>query len=144
MEQKLRNAIKTAMKIKSENASIENISIYQTRKNILETAQKIAKEKKVDITDSIIYDAAKKEIKQLNDLLEFCKDNTEKKTSVNVCLTEANCWLPIMTSETDITNFVNSHKNEANNIGAMMKLLKTEFGDSLDGKLASQIVKSIL
>ena len=36
------------------------------------------------------------------------------------------------------------HKVEADNIGAMMKLLKSEFGDSLDGKMASQIVRNNL
>ena len=49
-----------------------------------------------------------------------------------------------MTSETEIKDFVEENKDKANNIGAMMKLLKSEFGDSLDGKMASQIAKNIL
>jgi len=144
MEQKLRNAIKSAMKLKSENGTNENVAIYQTRKNILEQAQKIAKEKKIEITDSLIYESAKKEIKQLNDLMAFCTDKPEKQNIINISINEANNWLPSMTSEDDIKTFVETHKSDANNIGAMMKLLKSEFGDSLDGKLASQIVKSLL
>ena len=144
MEKKLRDAIKMAMKNKNENGTDSNIAIYQTRKNILETAQKCAKEKRVDITDSFIYDAAKKEIKQLNDLLEFCKDKPEKKTIINISINEANNWLPNMISENELKEFIISHKNEAPNIGAMMKLLKSTFGDSLDGKLASNLVKSFL
>ena len=62
----LRTNIKNAMIAKKNNPNIETITKYQTYKNILETAQKIAKDKRIDITDSIIVDAAKKEIKQLN------------------------------------------------------------------------------
>lgn len=142
MEAKLRLAIKEAMKVKNE--STESLAIYQTRKNILETAQKIAKDKKTNITDSMIYDAAKKEIKQLNDLLSFCSNNDEKKHQISVCINEANNWLPNMVSENEIKSFIENHKAEASNIGAMMKLLKNAFGDSLDGKMASSLVKSIL
>lgn len=144
MENKLRAAIKDAMKLKSENPDTKNLVIYQTRKNILETAQKIAKDKKTTITDSMIYDAAKKEIKQLNDLLSFCSNNDEKKHQISVCISEANNWLPNMVSENEIKSFIENHKAEASNIGAMMKLLKNTFGDSLDGKMASSLVKSIL
>lgn len=144
MEQKLRNAIKSAMKLKSENGTDENVAIYQTRKNILEMAQKAAKDKKVDINDSFIIDAAKKEIKQLNDLMGYCNNKPEKQNIINISIIEANNWLPTMTSEEDIRTFIDKHRSEAPNIGLMMKLLKAEFGDSLDGKLASQIVKSSL
>lgn len=144
MENKLRVAIKDAMKLKSENSDTKNLVIYQTRKNILETAQKIAKDKKTTINDSMIFDAAKKEIKQLNDLLTYCDNNPEKKLETTIAIEEANNWLPSMTSEADIKTFVDSHKSEANNIGAMMKLLKAEFGDALDGKLASEIVRKSL
>lgn len=142
MENKLRAAIKEAMKSKNENA--DSLAVYQTRKNILETAQKIAKDKKTNVTDSMIYDAAKKEIKQLNDLLSFCSNNDEKKHQISVCISEANNWLPNMVSENEIKSFIENHKAEASNIGAMMKLLKNTFGDSLDGKMASSLVKSIL
>lgn len=142
MEAKLRLAIKEAMKSKNENA--DSLAVYQTRKNILETAQKIAKDKKTNVTDSMIYDAAKKEIKQLNDLLSFCNNNNEKKHQISVCVSEANNWLPAMVSENEIKSFIENHKAEASNIGAMMKLLKNTFGDSLDGKMASSLVKSIL
>lgn len=144
MEKRLREQIKSAMRVKSESGTPENCAIYQTRKNILEQAQKSAKEKKIEITDSLIYESAKKEIKQLNDLMEFCTDKPEKQNIINISINEANNWLPSMTSEDDIKTFVETHKSDANNIGAMMKLLKSEFGDSLDGKLASQIVKSLL
>lgn len=145
MEQKLRQAIKCAMKAKiADKENKKNDCIYQTRKNILETAQKIAKEKKTDITDSMIYDAAKKEIKQIHDLQEFCKGDVDKSRELNICECEAKCWLPDMISEDQIIEFINKNKELANNIGAMMKALKAEFGDRLDGKMANQLVKANL
>ncbi len=144
MENKLRAAIKVALKEKSTNSTKTNIAIYQTRKNILETAQKIAKDKNIDVSDSMIYDAAKKEIKQLNDLMSFCDNNANKKNEIQICINEASNWLPKMVSESDIISFIEAHKNEANNIGSMMKLLKAEFSDGLDGKMASQLVKKML
>jgi uncharacterized protein YqeY len=145
MEQKLRRMIKDAMVAKTKDKSSETMARYQTLKNILETAQKAAKEKKIDtISDSLIIDAAKKEIKQLRDLLQYCNDNAERKAETEFCITVAEALLPTMASEFEITAFVQEHSQEAGNIGAMMKLLKSEFGDSLDGKTASRIVKSIL
>lgn len=145
MEQKLRSLIKEAMAERMSNRSVETENRYQTLKNILETAQKVAKDKKSDtISDSMIVDAAKKEIKQLNDLLGYCKGNDVKQAEIAVCLKTAEELLPQMATTEEITTFVNSHKTEAGNIGLMMKLLKSEFGDKLDGKMASDIVKNTL
>lgn len=145
MEKKLRDSIKVAMKVKMEDATLENIIIYQTRKNILETAQKIAKEKKIDISDSLIYDAAKKEIKQANDLISYVTDkNSDKYAEIQVIIRTAEEFLPQMVTEDEIKNYVESHKDEFHNIGEAMKALKSKYGDSLDGKLASQIVRQIL
>lgn len=145
MEARLRDMIKSAMIEKSKNKTIETESRYQTLKNILETSQKVAKDKKIEITDSIIIDAAKKEIKQLNELMDYCSPTDSKRINEIVAsINTAKELLPKMASEDEIKAFVEANKSEADNIGAMMKLLKAEFGDSLDGKLASQVVKSIL
>lgn len=145
MEQKLRSLIKEAMAARMKNRSVATENRYQTLKNILETAQKTAKDKKIDtISDSMIVDAAKKEIKQLNDLLGYCKGNPIKQTEIAECLKTAEELLPQMATAEEIAAFVNDHKAEAGNIGLMMKLLKSEFGDKLDGKMASEIVKSTL
>lgn len=145
MEKQLRGLIKEAMIAKNKNKNIETENRYQTLKNILETAQKSAKDKRIEtITDSMIIEAAKKEIKQLNDTLEFCKNNEEKTVELMICINTAKELLPKMATEAEITTFVENHKAEAGNIGTMMKLLKEHFGDALDGKCASQIVKNTL
>ena len=136
MEKKLRDLIKQAMLEK-------NTEKKQTYKNILETAQKIAKEKKTEVTDSLIFDAAKKEIKQINDLLEYVKE-TDNKYKVLVQNKEyAESILPKMVSEQEILVFLTSN-NIDKNMGTCMKALKAEFKDSLDGKLASQATKKYL
>ena len=136
MEKKLRDLIKQAMLEK-------NTEKKQTYKNILETAQKIAKEKKTEVTDSLIFDAAKKEIKQINDLLEYVKE-TDNKYKVLVQNKEyAESILPKMVSEQEILDFLTTHSIEKN-MGVCMKALKAEFKDSLDGKLASQATKKYL
>lgn len=136
MEKKLRDLIKQAMLEK-------NIEKKQTYKNILETAQKIAKEKKTEVTDSLIFDAAKKEIKQINDLLEYVKETDDKYTVLVQNKEYAESILPKMVSEQEILDFLTTNSIEKN-MGTCMKALKAEFKDSLDGKLASQTVRKYL
>ena len=136
MEQKLRELIKQAMLEK-------NTEKKQTYKNILETAQKIAKEKKTEVTDSLIFDAAKREIKQINDLLEYVKETDDKYTVLVQNKEYAESILPKMVSEQEILDFLTTHSIEKN-MGTCMKALKAEFKDSLDGKLASQATKKYL
>lgn len=145
MEKKLRNEIKNAMILKNKENTMENLNRYQTLKNILEKALKDAKDNKIEkLTDSMIIDAAKKEIKQQKDFLGYLKENDSRAEEVKYCISVAEEFLPKMATEEEIKIFVENNKNSANNIGTMMKLLKVEFGDSLDGKMASQIVKKIL
>lgn len=136
MEKKLRELIKQAMLEK-------NTEKKQTYKNILETAQKIAKEKKTEVTDSLIFDAAKKEIKQINDLLEYVKETDDKYTVLVQNKEYAESILPKMVSEQEILDFLTTHSIEKN-MGICMKALKAEFKDSLDCKLASQTVRKYL
>lgn len=138
----LRGKIKDAM-IEKKNTG-DGLR-YQTLKNVLEKAQKIAKEQRTEIiTDSMIIDAAKKEIKQHKDLLEYCTEGSDKYNETVKCISYAEEMLPKMASEEDIMQFLINNKDSVGNIGAAMKLLKAEFGDSLDGKKASGIVKKFL
>lgn len=143
LEIKLRHLIKKAMQNKKENPNMETNTICITRKNILETAQKIAKEKRIEtLSDSMIIDAAKKEIKQANDLLVYITDkNSDKYTEIQLIIKTAQEFLPQMLTEEEIRSYIQSHRTELHTIGETMKALKMEYGDRLDGKLASQIVK---
>lgn len=136
MEKMLRDLIKKAMIEKNKDAQL-------TYKSILENAQKLAKEKKEDVNDSYIIAAAKKEIKQLEDLLKYCKEDSSKFVETKAKITLAEGILPRMTSKDDIMNYLVS-ENVEKNMGICMKSLKSRFKNSLDGRVASGVVKEYM
>lgn len=136
LEQKLRELIKEAMKNHKEEAKL-------TYKSILENAQKLAKEKKEEVNDSYIIASAKKEIKQLTDLLEYCKQNSDKYEEINRKIDLAKGILPKMVEADEIRDYLVTN-NIDKNMGICMKALKDHFKDSLDGKQASKVVKEYI
>lgn len=136
MEKKIRTLIKDSMINKDKVA-------LTTYKSILENAQKLAKDKKEDVNDSYIITSIKKEIKQLEDLLSYCKDGTDKYAETKRKIDIATSLLPQMTSEDEILDYLTSNKVEKN-MGLCMKVLKVKFKDTLDGKMASQVVKKYI
>lgn len=136
LEQKLRELIKEAMKNHKEEAKL-------TYKSILENAQKLAKEKKEEVNDSYIIASAKKEIKQLTDLLEYCEQNSDKYEEANRKIDLAKGILPKMAEADEIRDYLVTN-NIDKNMGICMKTLKDHFKDSLDGKQASKIVKEYI
>lgn len=146
MEQRLRKEIKIALAEKMNEKAKQGCGDkfaglrYQTLKNILENAQKMAKDNKWEMSDKVIYASARKEIKQLNDLLVYCKGEREEDT--RYCISVAEEFLPEMVSEDEIRAFAGTLENKAN-IGVIMKALKEKFGESLDMKVASAIAKEV-
>lgn len=136
MEQKLRTLIKEAMIEKQHSGNGDR---YQTYKNILEKAQKTAKEQLAVVTDDMIVDAAKKEVKQLEETQSYCV-GTAKFVEIARCIDYAKALLPKMATPEDIRAFLTENKVEKN-MGACMKALKERFGNSLDSKMASEIAK---
>lgn len=112
-----------------------------TLSNILEKAQKIAKAGNREVTAADIVAAAKKENKELLETLEFPMAD-EKKAQLIQAVTLTEEFLPQMATEAQVTFFVQENAEKYSNIGTMMKALKEAFGDTLDGKMASQIVKT--
>lgn len=136
MEQKLRAYIKEAMLEKNKNKQI-------AYKGILENAQKIAKKTNEAVTDEMILTAAKNEIKQLEDLKQYCKEGTEKYQEVMEKIEYCKTMLPAMATEEDVKNFLVTNGVEKN-IGVCMKTLKQNFGAKLDGRMAQGIVKEYI
>lgn len=138
MEQKLRALIKEAMLEKNKNKQV-------TYKNILETAQKTAKKQgaNVEVTDEMIVNAAKSEIKQLNDLIGFCKNDAERLAVAKQNIEYCEAILPKMASEQEIIDYLTT-ENVEKNMGKCMKALKSEFGANLDGRMASGVVKKYI
>ena len=136
MEKKIRTLIKDSM-INKDKVTLT------TYKSILENAQKLAKDKKEDVNDSYIIASIKKEIKQLEDLLSYCKDGTDKYTEIKKKIDIASSLLPQMASKEEILDFLTSNNIEKN-MGICMKSLKAQFSTNLDGKTASQVVKEYI
>ena len=133
METKIRNLIKESMLEKNKNKQI-------TYKNILECAQKIAKQTNVSVTDEMIVRAIKNEIKQLNDVLVYYNSGTEKYQEVMDKIGYCEILLPKMATENEIMTYLIDHTVEKN-MGICMKVLKEHFGMNMDGKIASKVAK---
>lgn len=133
MERKIRSLIKEAMVEKNKSKQI-------TYKNILETAQKTAKKTNVDVTDEMIINAVKNEIKQLNDVIGYYEAGSEKRIEIAEKIAYCEAVLPKMATEDEIRYFLVSSDIEKN-IGVCMKALKEKFGANMDGKMASTIAK---
>ena len=136
METRIRSLIKEAMIEKNKDKQI-------TYKNILEGAQKIAKQTNVAVTEDMLIKSVKNEIKQLNDLKEYCRPGDERYESIMVKLSYCEAILPAMASEDDIKQYLIDNNIEKN-IGVCMKTLKNHFGSNMDGKLAQSVVKSYI
>ena len=137
METKVRQLVKQAMIDKNENAKL-------TYKSILENALKLAKS---DGNRSVTYDdfikATKNEIKQLNDLYEFVKNDTVRATNITEKIGYCQELLPQAITKEQIIEYLTTNNIEKN-IGVCMKTLKAQFGSNLDGKMAQGIVKEYI
>lgn len=143
MINKLRTLIKKAMIEKKETGNHIKYSVY---KNILDKAQKDAKDKHLEnnISDEIVVNAAKKELKQLNDTLSYIKDETSDKfVDVTESIKIVEEFLPKQASDEEIKAFL-IESNIEKNMGKCMKALKEKFGSNFDGKKASAIVKEYI
>ena len=137
MQNKVRQLIKQAMIDKNENAKT-------TYKSILDNALKIAKnDGNREVTNDDFIKAAKNEVKQLNDLLEYVKNDTERSNEINEKLKYCDAILPQMVTAEQIVEYLTSNNIEKN-IGVCMKSLKTKFGSTLDGKMANGIVRQYI
>lgn len=137
MEAKVRQLMKQAMIDKNENAKI-------TYRSILENALKIAKnDGNRAVTNDDFIKAAKNEVKQLNDLYEFAKNDPVRSVEIKEKVGYCEAILPQMVSEEQILEYLTSNNIEKN-IGICMKSLKTQFGNTLDGKMANGVVRQYI
>jgi uncharacterized protein YqeY len=111
-----------------------------TYKSILENAQKAAKEKQDTVNDEYLIAAARREIKQLEDLLGFCEAGSDRETEVKNKIGFAKELLPQAASADEMLAYLQAEQVEKN-MGACMKALKAKFANSLDNKAASAVAK---
>ena len=137
METKVRQLVKQAMIDKNETAKV-------TYKAILDGALKIAKnDGNRAVTDDDFVKSAKNEIKQLNDLNEYVKNDVVRSAEITEKIGYCQKLLPKAITAEQILEYLNTN-NIDKNIGVCMKTLKTQFGSVLDGKMAQGVVKQYI
>ena len=137
MESKVRALIKQAMIEKNANAKT-------TYSSILETALKTAKsDGNRAVTDNDFVEAAKKEVKLLNDFYDYVKEDAVKVAEIKEKLGYCEVLLPQMVTAEQILEYLTTNNIEKN-MGACMKALKANFGSALDGKIASATVRNYI
>jgi len=104
---------------------------------LVDTAQKIAKEKNEDVNEKHIQDAAKKLAKMAKESIEAGIDEAKKELEIY------EGFLPKMLSEDETKQVIQNIIDEigSKNMGEIMKRLKQR-GD-IDLALASKIIKSL-
>ncbi|MEO1923481.1 GatB/YqeY domain-containing protein [Caminibacter sp.] len=123
---------KMMMKAKKEDKTKANALMM-----LVDTAQKIAKEKGEEVTEKHIQEAAKKLAKMAKESIEAGMEEAKKELEIY------ESFLPKMLSEEETTKIIKEIIDEigGKNMGEIMKRLKQR-GD-IDMALASRIIKSL-
>ena len=122
---------KMMMKAKKENKTKAKALMM-----IVDTAQKIAKQRNEEVTEKDIQQAAKKLVKIANEEIESGMNIPQEEMDVY------KSFLPQMLSENETTKIIDElfRKKDYKNMGEIMKELKNINGINM--KIASQYVKS--
>lgn len=143
MEKRVRGLIKESMleiRNNTDDSKKQQLKDKQlTYKSILEGAQKIAKQTNESVTDKMILQSVKREIKQLNELKSYCADGSDKYNEIVVKIGYCEALLPKMATSDEIMSYLIDNNIEKT-IGACMRQLKESFGDVFDGKSAKSVV----
>lgn len=139
--EKLNIDIKSAM-IEKDNDKKDELRAIKSAASLL------AKEKHVEVSDEFILDAAKKEMKQLNQTIASLKgkENTDlyKSTAYRIKIVET--YLPKQMTEDEIreaiVKIIKTVDKDAN-FGVKMKAVMSELKGKADGKLIQNILKNM-
>ena len=123
---------KMMMKAKKEDKTKANALMM-----LVDSAQKIAKEKGEEVSEKHITEAAKKLAKMAKESIEAGMEEAKKELEIY------ESFLPKMLSEEETTEIIKSIIDEigGKNMGEIMKRLKAR-GD-IDMAMASRIIKSL-
>ena len=123
---------KMMMKAKKEDKTKANALMM-----LVDSAQKIAKEKGEEVTEKTIQEAAKKLAKMAKESIDAGMEEAKKELEIY------ESFLPKMLSEEETTKIIKEIINEigGKNMGEIMKRLKAR-GD-VDMAMASRIIKSL-
>ncbi len=132
--------IKDAMKAK-------NKVLLLTLRGLSAAVKQYEVDNRKDAEEAIIIDIFKKEIKKRRDSIEFAEKNNREdivqKEQAEIEVIQA--YLPEQYSEEKMQSLIKDLiANGTDNIGKIMQALNTEHKGNFEGKLASQIAKTLL
>lgn len=122
-------------------------------KMVLNKANAIAKEAKIDEpTNEMVFDAIKKETKQIMDTVDILSKNNkigsdlykESITKLDILKTYLPKQLTEDELEVEIKKFIEDNKLDTSNRGIIMKAVMPEFKSKADGKLINQVVGKLI
>lgn len=105
------------------------------------------KDTKKELNDEHVIKIIEKIIKQNNDLID--KNLTNKKQELLNEIELLNIYIPEKKNEEDTKNIIkliisSNNFSSLKDLGKCMKLLKEQFGQTIDMKIASKIIKELL
>lgn len=144
--QNIQGAVKDAMKVK-------DIDRRDVLKMAICKAQAIAKEQKTEITDEIMLDGIRKELKQLNQTKDSLvgKEDSDLYKSTICKIDILNNYLPQMMSEEETIEAIKNILLDSGNTdfstfnkGAAMKMVMPKLKGKADNKVISKCIDSFL
>lgn len=139
----LQKEMYTAMKEKDKNKKDTISSIINTAKNTAINAGK-----KDEISEEMVDNAIKKELKTLKEQIETCpKDRTELLDMFTARMEVVKTLMPKQLDEAEIRHILETEFKdvlETKNKGQIMKNAMPRFKGIADGKLVNQIITSYL
>ena len=128
---------KEMMKAKKEDKTKASILML-----LVDNAQKLAKEKNENVTEKHIINAIKKQIKQTEEAISMGVEKA--KIELEILKSYAEKILPKQLSDEELSKIIKNLVEKENQMGKIMGYLKKEYGEKIDMKKASQMVKEIL
>jgi uncharacterized protein YqeY len=140
MKERLQSDLKAAMKARD---SVRLMTI----RGILAEITRVEKETRHEATDAEIVTVLKRERARRDEAIGFARQGNRQEL-VNQYEAEAKVldgYIPAAAGEDEVRAAIDSQiKAGARQIGPIMKALRDQFGTRLDGKMASELIKSAL
>lgn len=139
--EKIMAEIKEAMKTKE-------VDKKDVLKQVQSKAQNIAKDNKTEITDEVVFEAIRKELKEMNKTLEEIKSKPEsdlyKSTEFKIKTIEA--FLPAQLTKEQLTEMINGVISNNSDIpkGKLTGIVMKELKGKADNKLIKETLDEIL
>lgn len=139
----LQNEMYAAMKNKDKVRKETLSSIINTAKNIA-----IANKDKDNVSEAIVDDAIRKELKTVKEQIETCPaDRTENLEVFKTKLSIIESFMPKQMTEKEIKQFILDNFSDVlatKNKGLVMKNVMPQLKGKADGKLINEVISSMI